>query len=241
MASVAAHAVFHPVVSQSLKLGSTTLGRDKLYRAVQYFSRFLAWYYLSKGEKLSAAKWSSLKSHLATARKLLRLGKPVEHLQAALRASTASGPALEQITTAGRQLAYFIYLTYDAFVWANAVKFISLSPETAQKVSRRSNRFWLAGISLSIANSVIKTARIRKEIQAAKNPSNLDEKLTTSKQALRAAGNATRHQLIMDLLDIWSPATALGLVNLNDGVVGIFGTITSLMALRKQWATLGSK
>lgn len=50
---------------------------------------------------------------------VMRLGKPVEHLQAALRASFASGPALEQITTIGRQIGYFGYLTYDTFVWVS--------------------------------------------------------------------------------------------------------------------------
>lgn len=35
----------------------------------------------------------------------------------------------------------------------------------------------------------------------------------------------TRYQFIIDLLDIWIPATNLGLVNLNDGVVGIFGYV----------------
>ena len=47
----------------------------------------------------------------------MRLGKPMEHLQAALRAVTTSAPAAEQITTIGRQLGYFGYLTNDALVW----------------------------------------------------------------------------------------------------------------------------
>ena len=47
----------------------------------------------------------------------MRLGKPMEHLQAALRAVTSSAPATEQITTIGRQLGYFGYLTNDALVW----------------------------------------------------------------------------------------------------------------------------
>ncbi len=47
----------------------------------------------------------------------MRLGKTMEHLQAALRASQATGPAAEQITTIGRQLGYFGYLTHDALVW----------------------------------------------------------------------------------------------------------------------------
>ncbi|TFL06595.1 peroxisomal biogenesis factor 11 [Pterulicium gracile] len=240
MASIASHLVFHPAVSQSLKLGNTTVGRDKLYRAVQNLARFLSWYYLSRGEKDPAARWTALKSHLASARKLLRLGKPVEHLQAALRASTAPGPALEQVTAAGRQLAYFLYLSYDAFVWANSVKLYTLTPDTAEKVAKRSNRFWLAGIILSIVNSFIKASRIRREVKAGRHLTT-SEKVSTTKQALKATDAATRHQLTMDLLDLWLPATALNLVNIPDGVVGILGFTTSVMALRKQWGTLGGK
>jgi hypothetical protein len=34
---------------------------------------------------------------------------------------------------------------------------------------------------------------------------------------------ATRQQFIIDSLDVWLPAANLGLVNLNDGTLGIFG------------------
>ena len=34
---------------------------------------------------------------------------------------------------------------------------------------------------------------------------------------------ATRHQFIIDVLDVWLPASNLGLVNLNDGILGVFG------------------
>lgn len=67
---LASQVVFHPIVSQSLKLGATTLGRDKVYRGVQYFARFYAWCLLHSGsDKLAVARWNALKSHLATARK----------------------------------------------------------------------------------------------------------------------------------------------------------------------------
>lgn len=47
----------------------------------------------------------------------MRLGKPVEHLQAALRAAQSPTELGEQLATIGRQLAYFGYLTYDAIIW----------------------------------------------------------------------------------------------------------------------------
>lgn len=95
---------------------------------------------------------------------VLRLAKPVEHLQAALRATQTTGPLGEQITTVGRQIAYFLYLAYDAIVWANMIKFINLSPDKAQRVNKTANRYWLSGITLSIINAAFKTQRINNEI-----------------------------------------------------------------------------
>ena len=93
----------------------------------------------------------------------MRLAKPMEHLQAALR--VPSGARAEEVTTIGRQLCYFGYLTYDAFVWANAIKFINLQPETAKKVNKTANRFWLAGITFSIAHGLIKAGRLATEVK----------------------------------------------------------------------------
>ncbi|KAJ3719776.1 peroxisomal biogenesis factor 11 [Lentinula raphanica] len=248
MATIASQVVLHPTVSQGLKFGGTTLGRDKAYRAIQYFARFYAWFLLSRGEKEAAARWNALKTHLATARKLLRLGKPLEHLQAALKAALVSGPAGEQITTIGRQIGYFGYLSFDALVWVNAVKFYSFSSETSVKISKLANRFWLAGIVLSIMNGALKSVRLAKEERRLKRSMAMPEK-EIGKEAeeemklstILASRDATRHQLVIDLLDLWIPATALGLSNMNDGVLGIFGLITSLMAGQKQWQSVNGK
>ncbi|GBE77920.1 peroxisomal biogenesis factor [Sparassis latifolia] len=249
MSSVANQVVLHPLASQSLKLLSTTLGRDKLYRAVQYFSRFFAWLLLSRGDKLNAARWNALKAHLTLGRKLMRLGKPLEHLQAALRAlhspihsSTELG---EQLTTIARQLSYFGYLMYDSFVWANAVKFFNLKPSTGENVSRLSNRFWFAGILFSITNGLLKAGRLASEVQRLQGMTVGEKGVEVDRDlklaALRTAREATRHQFIIDILDVWIPATNLGFVNFNDGVLGIFGLVTSLMALNQQWAAAGRK
>ncbi|KAI0002053.1 peroxisomal biogenesis factor 11 [Russula vinacea] len=227
MANVASQIILHPTASASLKVLGTTVGRDKVYRATQYFARFFAWYLISGGRKADAVRWNNLKSHLALARKLLRLGKPLEHLQSALRAAQATGGLKEQLTTIARQLAYFGYLTYDTIVWANAINVINLKFETSQRVQKISNRFWLAGILFSITNVVLKTDRLTKETREIRG---LDEKnigednaRKSRLQALQTMRAATRHQFIIDILDVWLPASNLGLVNLNDGILGIFG------------------
>jgi peroxin-11B len=44
------------------------------------------------------------------------------------------------------------------FPQVNAIKFITLKPETSQKVQKISNRFWLAGILFSITHAVLKVS-----------------------------------------------------------------------------------
>ncbi|KAL0579119.1 Peroxisomal membrane protein PMP27 [Marasmius crinis-equi] len=197
------------------------------------------------GEKDVAVRWNALKSHLAIARKLMRLGKPLEHLQAAVRAVLATGSPVEQVTTISRQLSYFGYLTFDAIVWANTIKFVTLQPQTATKVAKISNRFWAAGILFSIINGAAKSLRLANEakrVQRSSEP-DLSEKAgrETRLSAISAARNQTRRQLTIDMLDFWIPATGIGLANLNDGVLGIFGFITSLIAAQQQWESVNGK
>lgn len=243
MADLASQLVFHPTLNRSLKLWATTVGRDKTYRLVQYFSRFLAWYFLLLGRKEQAARYNALKSALGSGRKLMRLFKPIEHAQAALRAASTPEYPFEQYTAIGRQLGYFGYLSLDMIVWANSIKFLSLSPETAKKVNLTSQRFWLSGILFSIVHSAAKSARITQEVKKLREVGSVAEKdpkdqvyLKAQAATLKKAYAVSQYQLIQDSLDIWLPVTNLQFVQLNDGVLGIIGTITSIMALRLNWA-----
>ena len=46
--------------------------------------------------------------------------------------------------------------------------------------------------------------------------------------------NAANSQLLSDLCDLTIPSSALGYVNLDDGIVGLAGTVSSLIGV---WAT----
>lgn len=58
---------------------------------------------------------------------VMRVGKPLEHLQAALKALNSSARPGEQITTVLRQLSYASYLIYDAAVWVSTLRLNNLS------------------------------------------------------------------------------------------------------------------
>ncbi|CAJ0631798.1 16040_t:CDS:2 [Entrophospora sp. SA101] len=109
--------VLHPTVNNSLKYASTTVGRDKIYRTVQYFARFLVWYFKRQGyTKETIQRFANLKSTLGLSRKLMRLGKPMEHLQNTSKAFNETDE-FAKFTTVGRQLSYAAYLSFDTFAW----------------------------------------------------------------------------------------------------------------------------
>lgn len=46
---------------------------------------------------------------------------------------------------------------------------------------------------------------------------------------------ASKLQLFCDLCDLTSPASSLGWVNFDDGIVGLAGTTSSLIGIYNQW------
>ena len=47
--------------------------------------------------------------------------------------------------------------------------------------------------------------------------------------------NAANIQLISDICDLTVPSSALGYVNLDDGIVGLAGTVSSLLGVYSVW------
>lgn len=47
--------------------------------------------------------------------------------------------------------------------------------------------------------------------------------------------STARTQLVSDLADLTAPVSALKYLDLDDGIVGIGGTISSLIGLQAQW------
>ncbi|PQE19521.1 peroxisomal biogenesis factor 11 protein [Rutstroemia sp. NJR-2017a WRK4] len=224
--------VYHPSVAHYLKFVATTVGRDKLLRTLQYFSRFYAWYLLrTNGTPGEIAPFEAIKKQFGLARKLMRVGKNVEHLKAAAIAADSKNldPILKYCAV-GRQMGYAGYLTFDAITVLDAVG-IRKSPST-KRIQKEAYRFWLMGLLFSATSSLYSLYNLRQ--QAAKIDKKDGEGVVTSKriEKERAAINL---QLLSDLCDITVPASAIGLANLDDGLVGLAGTVSSLIGVYSQW------
>ena len=156
--------IYHPSVTHYLKFVGTTAGRDKLLRTVQYFARFYAWYLLrTNGTKGEIAQFEALKKQLGLARKLLRVGKNVEHLKAAAvaadaTAAKASDPVL-RYATVGRQLGYAGYLTLDLTTVLDAAGVRKW--DGAKRAGAEAYRFWAMGLACSVVAQVYTLYRLR--------------------------------------------------------------------------------
>jgi len=202
-------------------------------RTVQYFARFLAWYlYRTNRPLASIAPFDATKKQLGTARKLMRVGKFVEHFKAAALASDAASldPVI-RATTVGRQLGYALYMLLDSANILDAAG-IRKSP-AAPALLRRANQAWLSGLAFSIAHGVYALYGLRAR-GAAVAASGDPEKVVEQKKLVRELG-AVKVQLLSDLCDVTIPATALGWVQLDDGIVGLAGTTSSLLGVWGQW------
>lgn len=163
----------------------------------------------------------------------MRVGKNVEHLKEAGRVSSAKSmdPVLRYCAV-GRQLGYFTYLTLDSIHYLDAAKIYPMEKATSQRIVKTAQKAWLTGIFLNILSSGYSLYHLGLKREKANKL--LGEGKVEEKRIEKEAYE-TRMQLLCDLCDFVIPASALGLVTVDEGVVGMAGTISSLIGLRGVW------
>ncbi|KAJ0381986.1 hypothetical protein COL922a_013460 [Colletotrichum nupharicola] len=229
---VADAVIYHPSVAHYLKFVATTVGRDKLLRTLQYFARFYAWYlFRTNGSKTEIAPWDAIKKQFGLTRKIMRVGKNVEHFKAAAVASDAKtmDPVL-RYAAVGRQLGYAGYLTFDAATVLDAAGIRKW--EGAKKLQKEAYRCWAIGLICSVISQSYTLYRLQQ--REAKVDKKEGEGVVEAKRiAIERAGS--RLQLLSDLCDLTVPTSALAWANFDDGIVGIAGTVSSLIGVYTQW------
>lgn len=162
----------------------------------------------------------------------MRVGKFVEHFRAAAVASDAAAlDPIIRLTSVGRQLGYALYMLLDS---ANILDATGIRKSAhGTRLLRSANHAWLSGISFSIAHGVYALYGLQarsRAVAASADP----EKVVEEKKLVKELA-AVKVQLVSDLCDITIPATALGWVQLDDGIVGLAGTTSSLLGVWSQW------
>src|SRR5213078_3863321 len=134
--------------------------RDKILRTLQYFSRFYAWYlYRTNHPPAAIAPFNAIKTQFGLARKIMRIGKFVEHFKAAselydatAKMSVNGGDQVVQYLQILRQLGYGIYLTCDMLTVLDAAS-IKKSP-SAKTLQQQAYKAWMVGLLASAIASL---------------------------------------------------------------------------------------
>ncbi|KAJ5316858.1 hypothetical protein PENANT_c016G02582 [Penicillium antarcticum] len=225
--------VYHPALAHYLRFVATTVGRDKLLRTIQYFSRFYAWYLYRTNKPQSAIEpFNAIKKQFGTTRKILRIGKFIEHLKAASIALDNKSPVdpILRYLAIGRQLGYAGYLTLDTVTVIDVIGVRKLA--SAKRLQESAYKAWAAGLLCSAVAGIYTLYGLQ---QKEKTVDRKEGEGVVEAKKIEKERSAARIQLISDLCDLAAPASAVGWVALDDGIVGITGTISSLIGVWSQW------
>lgn len=233
------------------------VGRDKVLRTIQYFSRFYAWYLYRTNNPTSAIQpWTTLKNQFGLTRKILRIGKFVEHIRAASELYDAamksgSGDKIVQYLQTLRQIGYTGYMFFDMLTVLDATGV--RKHEGAKRLQATAYRFWLTGLVSSALAGIYTLYQLRQRTTQydEKDAEGKMEKVKIAKFVVQrllpdlfANGSCRQKkvanvQLISDLCDMTVPSTALGYASFDDGIIGLAGTLSSLLGVQGVWAKTG--
>lgn len=103
---------------------------------------------------------------------------------------------------------------------------------SVKKLQEHAYRAWGAGLLCSAVAGIYTLFRLQekeKTIDRKEGEGVVEAKKIEKERA------AARIQLISDLCDLTVPATAVGAANFDDGIVGLAGTVSSLIGVWTQW------
>ncbi|KAF7616394.1 hypothetical protein AFLA_009890 [Aspergillus flavus NRRL3357] len=222
----------HTTLAHSLRFVATTVGRDKLLRTAQYFSQFYIWHLHRRNYKRSAIDpYHALRKQLGTTRRILRIGNFLGNLQTVARLMSqknSSEPVLKYLAIGG-QLGFAGYLVFDNITSIKAIGIHELP--SAERLDILADKCWAAGLIFSIMAClyILVHTQPKKRAKPAER-----ERYSDENKCAKERSDAWI-QLISDLCDLTVPGKSLGCAAFNDGLVGLAGTMSSLIGAWSQW------
>ncbi|KAJ2756143.1 Peroxisomal membrane protein PMP27 [Coemansia pectinata] len=249
--SIVAAAANSSATATYMKYASQLTGRDKACRFTQYFARLLAYLVTRRislqGTKPSASAldWLStltkIQGTMSTTRKILRSGKFIDFFHLLVRSlHQGGGDEVERLLNTGHKLGMFVFMLADSVgILHSALGLVRL--RDPQKVTRVAMRgWWLALVCQLMAGAyqlralVIREAdlnRVRRHLEKDADVM-ADRECVVEERAVMVKKRAAVRQVVAAALDLTIPTAGLGLLGLNEGVVALAGTITSLMGVQ---------
>ncbi|XP_076029493.1 peroxisomal biogenesis factor 11ab [Oratosquilla oratoria] len=224
-----------------IKLNAQTGGKDKIFRLLQYLSRFLS-YNLDgrKGRRDFVTKLQILENSFSTFRKLLRLGKSLEILYGTLRTLHLQDLVL-RITLTFSRVYQTLYLFVDHIICIGRIGLVDINKT---RWSQLADKFWLGSLILNLLRDLYEISVILQHKKLCKKPQILNCSGTPIVRALYNHVPATRFvtqfaeehkdiciDSLKNVCDLWIPLANMGKINISKGTIGFLGTVSSIAGL----------
>ncbi|CDK25614.1 unnamed protein product [Kuraishia capsulata CBS 1993] len=222
---------YHPTIQKLIKFLDTSAGREKCLRLIQYLCRLAAFHLVRNGSVELAAVVRRIQGVVTLDRKALRFLKPLSHLTAASRLyDNELGDAYLRAGAIVKQLGFAAYLSADSLQWFKLLGLVSA--KRFPKLAKIASGFWF----IALLGSLVQDLR-NYQIGYAKSTIEFNEKtdvVEVDKAALRQLASAKRN-LGKDVLDALIALNGMGALGHDDGKIGLFGVVTSVMGLQDLW------
>ena len=170
---------------------------------------------------------------------VFRMGKSLEMIQAAKRALRIPDGFLKIVVPLAK-IGSSLYLFCDHLIWLAKMR---LWARDEQYWSRQAFRFWLFSLIMALMRDAYELVLdYRVESQRLKTNSKTLASSSSSAPTVPSTLSSILYNhkaLILDVTknsaDIFIPLDRLGLVSLPSGVVGLMGTMSSLIGLYTDW------
>ncbi|CAF0919812.1 unnamed protein product [Rotaria sp. Silwood1] len=221
-------------LDEVIRFTSRTAGRDKIYRVIQYASRFLAWYCIKKRRVSNVERlvelFQNLESVMSLTRKGMRLGRFVDYVKSVLESFHIRN---KRIGTLFGLIAVCqsLFMLFDNLLLLHRFKIIYL--KYPQHLQQYLYQVWLLWLSLALTRDYY-------EMQASFAVGQHHQQQKQEKSLMRCANIFWANKpLVIDtiknLCDIYIPLSNLNVVRANTGLQGLAGTISSILGLLQLW------
>ncbi|UJR38146.1 hypothetical protein I4U23_030824 [Adineta vaga] len=222
-------------LDEVIRFTSRTAGRDKIYRTIQYASRFLAWYYIKKRQVGGAARlveiFQNLESVMSLTRKGMRLGRFVDYIKSVLESFHIRN---KRIGTLFGLIAVCqgLFMLLDNILLLHRFKIIHLT--NPQHLQHYLYQIWLLWISFALTRDYY-------EIQASfaigqhHQYQQKQDKSLIRRANLFLANKPLVIDTVKNLCDLYIPLSNLNIVHANTGLQGLAGTISSILGFLQLW------
>ncbi|XP_071942695.1 uncharacterized protein [Antedon mediterranea] len=206
------------VIRDYVKYTSYTEGRDKIYRTIQYASRFVLWY-LSRRDSVTSfhQKVKNLESAITTSRKLFRMLRCIDFSLKAVDALRTTDEKLKMFALIG-SIGKAGWLVLDHAIWFGQIKVFTVE---SQRWAKLSYWLWLIGVTALALRDFRKINLLVAQAKKLRSQSEREEKT-----AIKAELDKARIEFLIDVSDAFIPLAALNFCSKGLGALG--GVIASI-------------